>query len=113
MSKRSSYARIAITLPHNDLAAADRLASQQDRSRSWIVAEAIRRYAAEMDAGAVASQLGQSRTMQLRADAGLTPEQRLLEADELTTAGPPPGAIVAPRMFTSFDAFLAWQRERA
>ena len=39
------YARISITLPAEDLAAADRLAAQQDRSRSWIVAEAIRRYA--------------------------------------------------------------------
>ncbi len=75
MSKNSPYARIAITLPHNDLAAADRLAAQHDRSRSWIVAEAIRRYAAEaveaVEAVAFASQLGKSRTLQLRADAAL------------------------------------------
>jgi hypothetical protein len=38
MPKRKLYARIAITLPDADLAAADRLARAQDRSRSWIVA---------------------------------------------------------------------------
>lgn len=112
MSKKTSYARIAITLPQNDLASADRLAAQQDRSRSWIVAEAIRRYAAEVDSAASGSPLGQSRTRQLRADAGLVPAQRMIEADEVVTAGPPPGAIVAPRMFDSFDAFLVWQRTR-
>lgn len=115
MSKKLPYARIAITLPHNDLAAADRLAAQHDRSRSWIVAEAIRRYAAEEEeeAGTSASPLGKSRTIQLRADAGLSPNQRVAEADEVATVGPPPGAITAPRMFNSFDAFLAWRRTRA
>lgn len=112
MNKRLPYARIAITLPYNDLAAADRLAAQQDRSRSWFVAEAIRRYAAELDAAASTSTLGSSRTRQLRADAGLAPAQRIIEADEVVTVGPPPGAIAAPRMFDSFDAFLAWQRTR-
>lgn len=108
MSDKLPYARIAITLPHNDLAAADRMVAHQDRSRSWIVAEAIRRYAAEMDAGASASALGQSRTRQLRTDAGLAPAERIIEADEVVTVGPQPGAIVAPRLFDSFDAFLAW-----
>jgi len=46
MPKSKRYARIAITLPEQDLAAADRMALAKDRSRSWIVAEAIRRYAA-------------------------------------------------------------------
>jgi len=112
MSRSTPYARIAITLPHNDLASADRLAAQQDRSRSWIVAEAIRRYAADVDAAAPASPLGQSRTRQLRTDVGLTLDERMIEADEVATVGPAPGAIVAPRLFDSFDAFLAWQRTR-
>jgi hypothetical protein len=46
MPRKSPYARIAITLPQADLAAADQLARDQDRRRSWIIAEAIRQYAA-------------------------------------------------------------------
>jgi metal-responsive CopG/Arc/MetJ family transcriptional regulator len=52
MTSRQPYARIAITLPPEDLAAADRLAAQQDRSRSWIVAEAVRQYVAAQERSA-------------------------------------------------------------
>jgi hypothetical protein len=44
-----------MTLPQSELAAVDRLAAAQDRWHSWIVAEAIRRYAATEDAPAQAS----------------------------------------------------------
>lgn len=54
MPKPDYYARIAITLPPEDLATADRLAAEQDRSRSWIVAEAIRQYAVNSSAKGVA-----------------------------------------------------------
>ena len=47
MPRGKPFARIAITLPSVELAAADRLAAAQDRSRSWIVAEAVRRYVRE------------------------------------------------------------------
>jgi hypothetical protein len=39
------YSRISITLPPETLAAADGLARALDRPRSWVVAEAIRRFA--------------------------------------------------------------------
>src|SRR5688572_14341803 len=68
MPKVKPFARIAITLPARDLAAADRLAVCHDRSRSWIVAEAIRRYAADEAASAVPPTqqgLGESRRAQL------------------------------------------------
>jgi hypothetical protein len=42
----TNYSRISITLPPEVLAAADRLAKRLDRPRSWVVAEAIRRFAA-------------------------------------------------------------------
>jgi hypothetical protein len=45
MPRRQKYARIAITIPERDLAAADRLAKQLDRPRSWVLAEAVRRLA--------------------------------------------------------------------
>ena len=85
MTSRTPYARIAITLPEADLAAADRLAKQQDRSRSWIVAEAVRQYAASIERGESTKNLGSSRLTQLQRDLTLTPEQRVQEA-ELTSA---------------------------
>jgi len=76
MSKTPPYARIAITLPPDTLRAADELAAQQDRSRSWIVAEAIRQYAAAQA----------ERARPTRSE---------------------------PLSSSSFDEFLAWQRDRA
>lgn len=128
------YARIAITLPKKDLAAADRLARTQDRSRSWIVAEAIRRYAAvtevqpvhvadtvgSADAAAAASPplshsgLGASRLAQLTSDLQLTPEARVLAAEEtLRQTGLPR----RPRRhqllaFDRYEDFLDWKKTR-
>jgi hypothetical protein len=98
MPKTAPYARIAITLPKRDLAAADRLAQTLDRPRSWVVAEAIRRFAAAPPVPAaptgapgnspgnapVASQsgLGASRLAQLTADLALSPEERVRAAEE-------------------------------
>jgi hypothetical protein len=39
-----ALARISITIPRELLAEADGAARQLDRSRSWIVADAVRRY---------------------------------------------------------------------
>ncbi|MCC6245574.1 MAG: CopG family transcriptional regulator [Gemmatimonadaceae bacterium] len=52
MPTAKPYARIAITLPESELAAADRLAKSQDRSRSWVIAEAIRYYVASLELAA-------------------------------------------------------------
>lgn len=90
MPKAVPYARIAITLPKRDLAAADRLAQTLDRPRSWVVAEAIRRFAAAPPVPAapgnapVAPQsgLGESRLAQLTADLALSPEERVRAAEE-------------------------------
>lgn len=83
MSRKKPFARIAITLPPEDLAAADRLAKAQDRSRSWIIAEAIRKYAASADPGSVRSEgLGAFRLNQLTSDLALSPEQRIRAAEQ-------------------------------
>ena len=125
MPKKTPFARIAITLPPEDLAAADRLARAQDRSRSWIVAEAIRRFAASEAAPGGASAraagdapaatgLGESRLAQLRRDLSLTPEARVRAAEEtlrLTEIrGPAPVQQVVA--FDSYEAFLDWKRRR-
>ena len=107
MPPRTSYARIAITLPEADLAAADRLAKQQDRSRSWIVAEAVRQYAASVEQAPARDDLGSSRRAQLQRDLVLTPEQRVREAEETWRLSE---QVRAPRTSATFDVFLAWRR---
>ena len=130
MPKAKHYARIAITLPEKDLAAADRLARAQDRSRSWVIAEAVRQFAARYASGvpeggvpsrvaeptaayAVASDAGldPSRLAQLVSDMKLTPEQRVLAAEEtLHQVGP-----LRPRRhhvlaFDRYEDFLDWKK---
>jgi predicted transcriptional regulator len=107
MPKPRRYARIAITLPPETLAAADRLAHAADRSRSWVIAEAVRRYAA---AG-----LGPSRTAQLSRDLRLTPEARVRAAEETTRVadlrhGPRRDRMLA---FDRYEDFLDWNRSEA
>jgi hypothetical protein len=131
---RSRYARISITLPVETLAAADAFAEREARSRSWALAEAVRRLvdpasgggamrvpvaepvsaAATTAAAAMAPlALDPSRLAQLERDLALTPEARVREAEEtlrlselLQGDEPPPG----PRPFDSYDAFLEWQQ---
>ena len=107
MSTRTPFARIAITLPEADLAAADRMAKQHDRSRSWIVAEAIRRYAASEEQCSARDDLGSSRRAQLRRDLSLTPEERVREAEETQRLSE---RVTDPHVFATYDEFLAWRR---
>ena len=82
MPRGKPFARIAITLPAEDPAAADRLAAENDRSRSWIVAEAVRRYVRERATLTVGVHLGASRREQLRRDLALSPLERVRAAEE-------------------------------
>lgn len=98
MSKRKLYARIAITLPAEDLAAADNLAKAQDRSRSWIIAEAIRKYAGTRDSGSVrATGLGPFRLDQLKSDLALSPEQRIRAAEQTNRLNRYIGRVAEPK----------------
>lgn len=116
MARKPPFARIAITLPPETLRAADELAARHDRSRSWIVAEAIRQYAASQKGGPPgdehATRLGRSRMEQLRRDVALSPEERVLASEDIVTVDGAPGAPVPPRSFPSYDDFIAWRRER-
>jgi predicted transcriptional regulator len=120
-----AYARISITLPEEVLAAADRRAKELDRPRSWVIAEALRRWD---DPGVAASGgpsrvredrrpyqvpagLGDQRQAQLHADLALTPEQRVIEAERTATAGPPRrGRWTGLVTFDSFEDYLVWKR---
>lgn len=119
MPRNLRFSRISITLPPDTLRAADELAARHDRSRSWIVAEAIRQYAAAQRGAPPsdddATRVGRSRLEQLRRDVALSPEARVLESEGIVTVdGEPgePGAPVPPRSFPSYDDFIAWRRER-
>lgn len=118
MPKSTRFARIAITLPEKDLAAADRLALRHDRSRSWIVAESIRRYAATDAATASvpprATGLGSLRRAQLIRDLSLTPEARVRAAEETLglaelRSKPRTHQLAA---FDRYEDFLDWKKNR-
>jgi len=115
MPIRKAFAKIAITLPPEDLDAADRLAAEQDRSRSWIIAEALRQYVARASPPGQDVRLDASRREQLRRDIALTPLERIQAAEaSLRIVGRSPVAASGnePLVFEDFDAFLAWNRER-
>ena len=120
MPPKQPYARIAITLPAADLAAINRAAREQDRSRSWVIAEAIRRYVAPAPAipglrPASLPGLGASRLAQLKADLLLTPEARVLAATA-TARTVPRGRRAPARQSIAFDRyedFLDWKQLRA
>ncbi len=104
------YARIAITLPPDDLAAADRLAAAHDRSRSWIVAEALRQYVARADSSAA---LGASRHAQVVRDLQHTAEARIRDAEQREVLSVDPehaDSLETPLRFASYDEFAAWRR---
>jgi metal-responsive CopG/Arc/MetJ family transcriptional regulator len=106
----TKYSKIAISIPPADLAAADRLADRLDRSRSWVIAEAVRRFAAD----SAASALGTSRMEQLARDLSLTAAQRVREAEAVVVVPEShPVHAEAPRRFATYDEFAAWRRRRA
>ena len=116
MTVKTTYARIAITIPEHDLAAADALARDRDRSRSWIISEAVRQYVAQPAPIAHRPGLGALRHAQLVADLRLSPEERVRTAESTARAVPSrrsPGATPhAPRVigFERYEDYLAWKR---
>src|SRR2546428_3049014 len=89
--------RISITLPRDVLAAADRRARALDRSRSWLIVDAIRAYLAGSPSqvpepaatpyGVTSPGLGPLRLAQLESDLRLTPERRIRAADDTARLG--------------------------
>lgn len=105
--------------------AADRRAAALDRSRSWILVEALRRFLAPPSAPApsVAEPriryrpgLGAQRSGQLTADFALSPEERVRMAEETALVaelrGRPPvrTRVVA---FDRLEDYLEWKRLEA
>jgi hypothetical protein len=116
MPKKPKYARIAITIPEQDLAGADAMARDRDRSRSWIISEAVRQFVAGPSPVAHRPGLGALRHAQLAADLRLSPEARV-RAAELTARAVPSrrSRRESPRAsrvigFDRYEDYLAWKR---
>lgn len=128
-----SLSRVTITIPAELLAEADRRAAALDRSRSWLLAEAVRAYLAgagpagalpppevpnrahlarEVGTGYLPG-LGEQRRAQLAADLELTPEQRVRTAQRTAAVGPPRRRAPQPDRVIAFDRledYFAWER---
>jgi len=125
-----TLSRISVTVPGELVEAADEVAARLDRSRSWVVAEALRRYLSEVgesdprrstaatvrEVGSTpyaAPGLGEYRRAQLEADLALTPEQRVREAEETARLSEVRGRDWQGDrvlMFDRYEDYLAWER---
>jgi len=123
-----ALSRISITLPRDVLAAADRRARALDRSRSWLIVEAIRTHLATParapSAGArepdppvyAVREVADARRQHLAADLKRSPAERLRRAEELARLA----RQVRPRRgrrqqvigFDSYEDFYEWKRAR-
>jgi len=127
----STYSRISITLPRDLLVAADRRAAELERSRSWVLAEAVRSYLGERGAGSVrrvseaaapvyaAREVAEARRRHLVAGLARPPAERLRRAEELGRL-----AIQAQRRegrgrrrhqiigFDSYEDYYEWKKAR-
>jgi hypothetical protein len=122
----STFRRVTVTVPGDVLKAADALARRLDRSRSWLVAEALRRYAerarAEPRAAVrepaappyeVRQAFRAAELSRLEGDLALTPERRVQIAEELARTAP--AGQARPRFrrvlqFESYEDYLDWKR---
>lgn len=124
--------RISVTLPPEVVEAADARAQALDRSRSWVVAEALRRYlaaapgeevagmerrglyVAEPAAPAYAARaVERARARHLRAEAALPVDERLRRAEELgRLARRAQGRGVRCQVigFDSYEDFYEWKK---
>ncbi len=132
--------RITITIPAELVEAADAKARSLDRSRSWVLVEALRQYLTgparpqlvhepaappyastpSPPAGAAtpvdaAAEVAASRTRRLRAELALTPHERLRRAEELARLGEPPHRPRAGAQVVGFDTYedyYEWKKSR-
>jgi predicted transcriptional regulator len=118
----SKLARITITLPRDLLAAADARAKRLDRSRSWVVAEALRR-SVSGDAHVVrepsvaygTGQVAEARRFHAASDLRLSPPERLRRAEELGRLAraaqrrPRRQQVIA---FDTYEDYYDWKKAR-
>ena len=117
--------RISITIPEGLVRAADELAQGLDRSRSWVLVDALRRHLvgearpAARVAESVAPHrvpprgIGEQRRAQLLADLELTPEERVKEAERTARVSEllyPKHRLDCILTFDTYEDYLEWDR---
>ena len=118
MPKKPPIARISITIPADVLTLADQLASQLDRSRSWVMAEALRRWksVADTPVGPAPDWVPppeSSRHEQLHSDMRMTVDARIRAAEEanlLDRELRPPCRGVRLTLFDRYDDYINWKK---
>jgi predicted transcriptional regulator len=114
--------RITITIPDELIGQADRKAAALDRSRSWVLVDALRRYLAAPVAAVrepsvdYAAGLDAARAAQLAADLRMTPEERVLAAERTLRVDAQRGRAPLHDRVLSFDRYedyLDWERREA
>lgn len=119
-----AFTRVSITLPRDVLAAADRRARALDRSRSWLIVEAVRAYLSDSPSrvreptptpyGVTSPGLGPLRLAQLESDLRLTPERRVRAAEESARLGElvrkSHGRRHQVLSFDRYEDYVAWKR---
>lgn len=120
-----AFKRISITLPKDVLEGADKRARALDRSRSWVIVEAIRAYLSGSPAqvresqafpyGVTSPGLGPQRLAQLEADLRLTPEERVRAAEETLRLGEAIRGVPRPSnrliSFDRYEDYVEWKRK--
>lgn len=127
MSKREVLSRISITIPADVLKAADRIARRLDRSRSWVLGEAVRRWSDEAQVvppvavvreptvapyAANLQRLDENRLEQLKSDMAMSVDDRVRAAEEanhLDRLLRPPCRGLKLTFFEKFEDYLDWK----
>ncbi|MGH8622423.1 MAG: CopG family ribbon-helix-helix protein [Burkholderiales bacterium] len=102
---------LSVSIPKELRTLLDAEAKRERRSRSFIVAEAVRQYLARQDRDAFTA----ARDQTLREGLALAPADRLKLAEELwqELAGGSQPAQPWIRSFETFDEYEAWRRQEA
>jgi len=126
MSKPTKLVRVTCTLPADLVKAADALAEREGRSRSWVVAEAIRRVLASGTLPTPPAQVVRegtrhphgdefedARHQRRVADLAMSPEQRVQVSEEMVRTADalhPRPAYHGVLAFDTWEDFQAWKK---
>jgi hypothetical protein len=118
MPKKPPIARISITIPADVLKLADELASRLDRSRSWVIAEAVRCWRPAPHGGSVPAPEWKTphrsnRHDQLHSDMALSIEARVDAAEDgnrLDRELRPPCRGVRLTLFDRYEDYIDWKK---
>ena len=114
--------RVTCTVPAEVLRSADRLAARLDRSRSWVVTEAVRRLVAAPEPGPPPAREASPRLQRafraaeqarLTSDLAMTPAERVRISETIARTTPVGGRSAQRNrvlQFETYESYLDWKR---